>query len=114
MAALIPAIVRPMPNDPFIREKFTKVQSAARKHAREYFGRYPKDRYQTKIESRRPPQSFSIEFTMKRLRAPLGGRARVHLWQSRRPAAGAIRATTAPAGMPKGFKTGIDKDGWRH
>jgi hypothetical protein len=31
-----------MPRDPFIREKFTKEQKAARKHAQEYFERYPK------------------------------------------------------------------------
>jgi hypothetical protein len=60
-----------MPRDPFIREKFTKEQSAARKHAGEYFERYPKDQYQTEVESWRPPQSFNIEFTMKRLREPI-------------------------------------------
>jgi hypothetical protein len=38
-----------MPTDQFIREKFTKERSAARKLAREYFERYPKDRYQTEV-----------------------------------------------------------------
>ena len=33
-----------MPRDPFIREKFTKEHTAARKLAKEYFERYPKDR----------------------------------------------------------------------
>jgi hypothetical protein len=33
-----------MPRDPFIREKFTREQTAARKRAKEYFERYPKDR----------------------------------------------------------------------
>jgi polyhydroxyalkanoate synthesis regulator protein len=59
-----------MIRDPFIREKFTKEQSHARQHAKEYFERYPKDRYQTKVESWRELQSRNIEL-MKRLREPL-------------------------------------------
>jgi hypothetical protein len=59
-----------MPQDPFIREKFTMEHSAATKRAKDYFKRYPKDRYQTEVESWRPLQSFNIEFTMKRLREP--------------------------------------------
>jgi hypothetical protein len=59
--------------DPFIREKFTKEQSHARQHAKEYFQRYPKDRYQTEVESWRNLQSANIEFTMKRLREPIEG-----------------------------------------
>jgi len=61
-----------MPVDPYIHEKFTKEQSAARQHAREYFERYPKDRYETEVESWRELQSANIEFTMKRLREPIG------------------------------------------
>jgi hypothetical protein len=57
-----------MPRDRYIREKFTRDLSFARQLAREYFQRYPKDRYQTEVESWR--QSHNIEFTMKRLRAP--------------------------------------------
>jgi hypothetical protein len=60
-----------MPQDPFIREKFTREQSHARKLAKEYFERYPKDQYQTEVESWRPLQSANIEFTMKRLREPV-------------------------------------------
>jgi hypothetical protein len=60
-----------MPGDPFIREKFTKDRTAARKHANEYFERFPKERYQTEVESWRDLQSSNIEFTMKRLREPL-------------------------------------------
>jgi hypothetical protein len=60
-----------MPRDPFIREKFTRERSAARKQAEEYFERYPKDRYQTEVESWRLLQSANIEFTMKRLRDPV-------------------------------------------
>ena len=36
-----------MSRDPFIREKFTPDLSFARQLAREYFQRYPKDRYRT-------------------------------------------------------------------
>jgi ribosomal protein L32E len=59
-----------MRQDQFIREKFTKLRQAAKKLAVEYFERYPKDRYQTEIESWRHLQSEDIEFTMKRLREP--------------------------------------------
>ena len=62
-----------MPRDPFIREKFTRERSAARKLAKEYFERYPKNRYQTEVESWRDLQSDNIEFTMKRLREPIEG-----------------------------------------
>jgi hypothetical protein len=64
------AILKPMPKDPFIREKFTRERAAARKLAAEYFERFPKDRYQTEVESWRNLQSANIEFTMKRLREP--------------------------------------------
>ena len=65
------ADTRTIIKDPFIREKFTKEQSHARQHAKEYFERYPKDRYQTEVESWRELQSRNIEFTMKRLRQAL-------------------------------------------
>jgi hypothetical protein len=35
------------------------------------FERFPKDRYQTEIESWRHLQSDNIEFTLKRLREPI-------------------------------------------
>jgi len=60
-----------MPQDPFIREKFTRERTTARKLAAEYFQRFPKDRYQTEVESWRHLQSQNIEFTMKRLRDPI-------------------------------------------
>jgi hypothetical protein len=41
--------------DPIIRENFTREWSAARKLAKEYFERFPKDRYQAEIESWRHP-----------------------------------------------------------
>ena len=66
-----PLQIRPMSKDPFIREKFTRERVAARKFAAEYFERFPKDRYQTEVESWRHLQSQNIEFTMKRLREPI-------------------------------------------
>ena len=60
-----------MPRDPYIREKFTRLRITARKLAAEYFERFPKDRYQTQVESWRHLQSENIEFTMKRLREPI-------------------------------------------
>ena len=62
-----------MSKDPFVREKFTRERSAARQQAVEYFRRFPKDRYQTEVESWRNLQSQNIEFTMKRLREPIEG-----------------------------------------
>jgi hypothetical protein len=59
--------------DPYIREKFTRSIVAARELARGYFERYPKDRYETTVETWREIQSYNIEFTMKRLREPTDG-----------------------------------------
>jgi hypothetical protein len=44
---------------------------AAKRWAAEYFERFPKERYQTEVESWRELQSQNIEFTMKRLREPI-------------------------------------------
>jgi hypothetical protein len=60
-----------MPTDPFIREKFTRESSTARRAVREYFKRYPKEQFQTEIESWRYLPSQTIEFIMKRLREPV-------------------------------------------
>jgi hypothetical protein len=60
-----------MPRDPYIREKFTRQRITAKKLAAEYFERFPKDRYQTEVESWRHLQSDNIEFTMRRLREPI-------------------------------------------
>jgi hypothetical protein len=57
-----------VPRDAYIRDKFTRELTTARKVAREYFERYPKDRYETEVENWRQIQSQNIEFTMKRLR----------------------------------------------
>jgi hypothetical protein len=60
-----------MPQDPYIREKFTRPRITARKVTAEYFERFPKGRYLTEIESWRHLQSDNVEFTMKRLRDPI-------------------------------------------
>jgi hypothetical protein len=60
-----------MPKDPYIREKFTRNIIASREQAREYFKNYPKDRYETVVETWREVQSYNIEFVMKRLREPI-------------------------------------------
>jgi hypothetical protein len=62
-----------MPDDPFVREKFTKERSAARRAIREYFKRYPNKQFQTEVESWRHLQSQNFEFTMRRLREPVEG-----------------------------------------
>jgi hypothetical protein len=62
-----------MPNDPYIREKYTKERSAARRLVEEYLQRFPKDRYRTEVENWRELQSQNIEFTMKPLREPIEG-----------------------------------------
>ena len=56
---------------PFIREKFARLRTAARQLGAEYFERFPKDRYQTEVESWRHLQSDNIEFILKRVREPI-------------------------------------------
>jgi hypothetical protein len=60
----------PCSANPYIRDKFTREVSHARKKAKDYFARYPKDPFETEIESWRDLQCSNIEFTMKRLREP--------------------------------------------
>jgi len=59
-----------MPKDPYIREKYTKERSSPAA-GRGILQRFPKDRYQTEVETWRELQSQNIEFTMKRLREPI-------------------------------------------
>jgi lipopolysaccharide biosynthesis regulator YciM len=59
-----------MPRDLYIREKFTRERSAARALIRQYLIYYPKDRYETEVESWSHIQSQNYEFTMKRLSEP--------------------------------------------
>ncbi len=66
-----------MPQDPYIREKASDNPSPSRcrreftrqritaKVAAEYFERFPKERYQTEVESWRHLQSDNIEFTIE-------------------------------------------------
>jgi hypothetical protein len=60
-----------MSRDPYVREKYTRNIVAAQELARDYFERFPKDRYETVVETWREIQSYNIEFTMKRLREPV-------------------------------------------
>ena len=53
-----------------LHEKFTGDLSFARQLAREYFERFPKNRYETEVESWRQIRSHNIEFTMRRLLEP--------------------------------------------
>jgi len=48
-----------MSQDPYIREKFTRLRITARKLAAEYFERFPKARYLTEIEAMRMFSSVS-------------------------------------------------------
>jgi hypothetical protein len=49
----------------------TRWSLTARQFTKEYFQRYPKDRYMTEIESWRELQSDNVEFTIKRLLKPI-------------------------------------------
>jgi hypothetical protein len=65
-----PALGWVVSRDPYIREKYTREVKTARAVARDYFERFPKDRYETSVESWRHLQCDNYEFTMKRLREP--------------------------------------------
>src|SRR5258706_2486750 len=49
-----------MPQDPFVRQKFTRERTAARKLAAEYFQRFPKERYRTEVDSWRELQAYLL------------------------------------------------------
>ena len=66
------ALIQIMPRDTYIREIYTRDESAARSLVQKYFQFYPKDRYETEVESWRRNQSQHCEFTLKRLREPKG------------------------------------------
>jgi hypothetical protein len=60
-----------MPRCSAIRTSETSREvKTARAVARDYFERFPKDRYETSVESWRHLQCDNYEFTMKRLREP--------------------------------------------
>jgi hypothetical protein len=55
--------------DGFLRETFVLPRSAARRKAREWFDRWPKQAYWTEIESWFERPGDVIEFTIRRLPA---------------------------------------------
>jgi hypothetical protein len=57
------------PPDGFLRETFSLPRGDARKKAREWFGRWPKQAYWTTIESWAEKPGDVIEFTIRRLPA---------------------------------------------
>ncbi|MBV8963879.1 MAG: hypothetical protein JOY67_12295 [Hyphomicrobiales bacterium] len=54
-------------SDGFIRQTYALPREEARTRARDWFQRYPKAAYMTKVESWRQLQDGRIEFTMRRL-----------------------------------------------
>jgi hypothetical protein len=51
----------------FLRQTYTLPRLEAREKARDWFSRYPKAAYMTKVESWRQLDDGRIEFTMRRL-----------------------------------------------
>jgi hypothetical protein len=58
--------------DPFVREKFTRERTAARKLAKEYFERYPRIASGPRSKAGAICNRGIMSFTMKRLREPIG------------------------------------------
>ena len=56
-----------MPRDGFLRETFVLPRNDARKKAKEWFDRWPKQAYWTAIESWAERPDDVIEFTIRRL-----------------------------------------------
>jgi hypothetical protein len=50
-----------MTSDPFVREKFTRSARPPKSWPLEYFERFPKDRYQTVVESWRHLQLYAFD-----------------------------------------------------
>ena len=61
-----------MPRDTYIREIYTGKNLAARSLVRKYFQFYPKNGYETEVESWSRVQLQHCQFTLKRLREPKG------------------------------------------
>ncbi|MFI5014556.1 MAG: hypothetical protein ACHQAY_19660 [Hyphomicrobiales bacterium] len=55
------------PMSGFVRQTYALPRDEARERARQWFGRYPKAAYMTKVESWRQLEDGRIEFTMRRL-----------------------------------------------
>lgn len=58
---------RPALDDGYVRETFTHTRDDARKTARAYFDRFPKQAYMSEVERWRELPGGEIEFTMRRL-----------------------------------------------
>jgi hypothetical protein len=56
-------------DDGFVRESFTQPREAARRTARDFLDRFPKQAYMSAVECWRELPDGSIEFTMRRLRS---------------------------------------------
>jgi hypothetical protein len=56
-------------DDGFVRESFTQPREAARRTARDFLDRFPKQAYMSEVERWRELPDGSIEFTMRRLRS---------------------------------------------
>jgi hypothetical protein len=54
-------------DDGFVRETFTLPREAARRRARDFLDRYPKEAYMSSVERWRELPDGAIEFTMRRL-----------------------------------------------
>jgi hypothetical protein len=55
-------------DDGFVREQFTQPREAARRTARAFLDRFPKQAYMSEVERWRELPDGNIEFTMRRLR----------------------------------------------
>jgi len=55
------------PDDGFVRETFTQPRENARRTARAFFDRFPKQAYMSEVERWRELPDGAIEFTMRRL-----------------------------------------------
>jgi hypothetical protein len=56
-------------DDGFVRESFTQSRDTARRTARDFLDRFPKQAYMSEVERWRELPDGSIEFTMRRLRS---------------------------------------------
>ncbi len=55
-------------DDGYVRETFTQARDDARKTARAFLDRFPKQAYMSEVERWREMPDGAIEFTMRRLR----------------------------------------------
>ena len=57
------------PEDDYVRETFTQPRDDARRTARAFLQRFPKQAYMSEVETWRELPGNQIEFTMRRLRS---------------------------------------------